>query len=68
MERAGINMGVVGGILMMVGSVVWFAVAYSQGYFFPYTLVLFVLGIVAVIKGIIDGNMAGNRRRRRRRY
>jgi hypothetical protein len=65
-ERAGMSMGVVGGLLMMGAAVVWFVVGLMAGYIFFYPPILFVIGIIALFKGILDGNVAGKRRRRRR--
>lgn len=59
MEKAGIKKGVLGGILMMGGAVVWFVVGYQAGYIFYYPPILFVIGVVALVKGLIQGNYAG---------
>jgi len=52
---AGSTAGIVGGILMIVGAVVWFVVGIvwlNRIFFYP--PILAILGIVAIIKGIID--------------
>ncbi|MGV3484665.1 MAG: hypothetical protein ACO1RT_09635 [Planctomycetaceae bacterium] len=41
------------GILMMVGAVVWFVVGYAGGVIFFYPPVLFVLGLIAVVKALL---------------
>lgn len=46
-----INAGVVGGILMMLIAVVWFVVGLAGGIIFFYPPILFVIGIVAIVKG-----------------
>jgi hypothetical protein len=42
-----------GGVGMMVGAVVWFALGWMAGRIFFYPPILFVLGIVAVGKGLM---------------
>jgi len=42
-----------GGVGMMVGAVVWFVVGWAAGRIFIYPPILFVLGIVAVGKGVM---------------
>jgi len=42
-----------GGVAMMVGAVVWFVVGWMAGRIFIYPPILFVLGIVAVAKGLM---------------
>jgi hypothetical protein len=42
-----------GGVGMMVGAVVWFVVGWMAGRIFFYPPILFVLGIVAVAKGVM---------------
>ena len=45
---------VIGGIAMMVGATVWFVVGLFLGYIFFYPPILFVIGLVGVIKGLLD--------------
>lgn len=45
---------VIGGIVAMLIAVVWFVVGLSVGYIFFYPPVMFVLGLIAVIKGLLD--------------
>ncbi len=66
MEKKGMQMGVLGGVLMMVLGAVWFVGGLAAGYIFFYAPILCVIGLVAFIKGIIDGNVAGGGGRRRR--
>ena len=42
-----------GGVGMMVGAVVWFVVGWMAGRIFIYPPILFVLGIVALAKGLM---------------
>jgi hypothetical protein len=44
---------VLGGAGMMVGAVVWFVVGWMAGRIFFYPPILFVIGIVALIKGLM---------------
>ena len=46
------NGKVISGILMMVGAVVWFVVGWASGYIFFYPPILFIIGVVALIKGL----------------
>jgi hypothetical protein len=49
-----INSGIAGGLLMMFIAVVWFFGGLMVNVLFWYPPVLFVIGIIAVIKGIVD--------------
>ena len=42
-----------GGVGMMVGAVVWFVLGWMAGRIFFYPPILFVMGIVAVGKGLM---------------
>jgi hypothetical protein len=44
---------ILGGTGMMVGAVVWFVVGWMAGRIFFYPPILFVIGIVALIKGLM---------------
>ena len=44
--------GVGGGILMMIIAVVWFVVAFRNGWIFYYPPILFIVGLIAVSLGI----------------
>ncbi|MBN8577820.1 MAG: hypothetical protein J0L66_12815 [Cytophagales bacterium] len=60
-EKAGIKKGVLGGVVMMVIAAVWFFGGLAAGYIFYYPPILFVIGLYAFIKGLIDGNVAGKK-------
>jgi hypothetical protein len=60
-EKKGFSMGMLGGLLMMAIAAVWFFVGMAAGYIYFYPPILFVMGIVALIKGMADGNVAGNK-------
>jgi hypothetical protein len=47
---------IVGGILMMVGAVVWLVVGLALGWLFYYPPILFVLGVIALIRGLTTLN------------
>ena len=52
-QNDGEGMGsIVSGVLMMVGAVVWLVAGLFAGYIFFYPPILFIIGLVAVIKGI----------------
>ena len=46
-----VNSGVVGGLLMMLIAVVWFIAGLMGGIIFFYPPILFVVGIIAIVKG-----------------
>lgn len=48
------NGGVIGGLLMMIIAAVWFVVGYSAGRIFFYPPILFIIGAIAVVKGVFD--------------
>jgi hypothetical protein len=52
----GTNAGVGGGLLMMVIAVVWFVVGLMNNWIFFYPPVLFIIGLVAFIKGLASGS------------
>ncbi len=48
------NAGVFGGIAMMVGAVIWFFVGLQFDYVFFYPPILFIMGLIAFIKGLVS--------------
>ena len=54
----GLNGGVLGGAAMMVVAVCWFCGGLVVGYIFFYPPILFVVGLVGLIKGLIQGKIA----------
>lgn len=60
-EKKGFEYGVLGGVVMMVIAVVWFVGGLMCDYIFFYPPVLFIIGMVALIKGLATGNLAGNK-------
>jgi len=53
------NGKVISGILMMVGAVVWFVVGWASGYIFFYPPILFIIGLVAMVKGLAGRSAEG---------
>ena len=51
-KSGGTNGGVLSGVLMMVGALVWFFGALAFGVFFIYPPILFIVGLVTFIKGL----------------
>ncbi len=49
------NAGVVGGVLMMLIAIAWFVGGLAVGYIFFYPPILFVIGLIALIKGLAGG-------------
>lgn len=69
-ERAAFNMGMLGGLGMMAIAAVWFFVGLAAGIIYFYPPLLFLIGLVGLANGAMQGNVAGRRfapRRRRRR-
>ena len=60
-EKKGLEKGAIGGLVMMVIAVVWFVVGYQAGYIFYYPPVLFFIGLFGLIKGLLTGNISGNK-------
>ncbi len=52
LEGSMIHGGVIGGILMMVIAVIWFVVGLANDWIFFYPPILFIIGLVAFIKGL----------------
>ncbi|HUE69776.1 MAG TPA: hypothetical protein VMP01_02710 [Pirellulaceae bacterium] len=50
----GLNAGIGGGALLMLGAVVWFVVGLACGYIFFYPPIMFIIGLIAFFKGIAD--------------
>ena len=50
-----LNGGVIGGLIAMGAAVAWFLGGLAAGYIFFYPPILFVLGLIAMLKGIIMG-------------
>ena len=56
MEHGILNAGVLGGLAAMVGAVIWFVVGLFNDIIFFYPPVLFVLGLIAMVKGALNRN------------
>ena len=46
--------GVLGGMGLMAGAVIWFVLGLMGGYIFYYPPVMFVIGMIAMIKGLVS--------------
>jgi hypothetical protein len=60
-EKSGIKKGMLGGVVMIAIAVVWFFGGLAAGYIFYYPPILFAIGIYALIKGLIERNVAGKK-------
>jgi hypothetical protein len=49
-----------GGFAMMAIAAIWFFAGLYVGLIFYYPPILFVIGLYAVLKGILTGNLAGD--------
>jgi hypothetical protein len=58
-EMGAMSYGVLGGLAMMAIAVIWFVAGLFFDYIFFYPPILFVIGIVAVVRGVMSGNIAG---------
>lgn len=58
-EKKGLQKGVMGGLAMMAIAVVWFVAGWMSGYIFYYPPILFIIGLVGLIRGAIQGNITG---------
>ncbi|PHR46365.1 MAG: hypothetical protein COA32_10950 [Fluviicola sp.] len=48
----GIKSGVAAGIIAILGALVWFIIGLMSGYIFFYPPLLFILGVIVLIKGL----------------
>lgn len=64
-EKAGVSKGVVGGLVMIAIAAIWFFAGWAAGYIFFYPPILALIGGFALVKGLLEGNLAGERSRRR---
>lgn len=55
-QSSGMDSEMIGGILAMVGAVVWFVGGLAVGYIFFYPPILFFIGLASFIKGALDGD------------
>jgi hypothetical protein len=56
MERGVLNGGVAMGLLEMVGAVDWFVVGLMNDILFYYPPVLFLLGMIGCVRGLVGAN------------
>jgi hypothetical protein len=60
-EKKGMSKGVMGGILMMVIALGWFVGGWIAGHIFFYPPILFLIGLVALVRGAVTGNLSGRK-------
>jgi hypothetical protein len=53
-EKGILNSGVAGGLAAMVGAVVWFVIGLMNDWIFYYPPILFVIGLIAFIRGLVE--------------
>lgn len=53
-EKKGMDAGILGGIGLMLLAVVWFFGGLAAGIIFFYPPILFIIGIVAVVRGLFN--------------
>jgi hypothetical protein len=58
-EGGGWDASMVGGIVMMLGAVVWFVGGLFFDIIFFYPPILFIIGLVAFFRGMLSGNVSG---------
>ena len=63
-EKKGIRSGVLGGVFMMIVAVVWFFVGLKYGWVFFYPPILFCIGLFAFFKGLLTGNISGEKNKK----
>lgn len=64
LEKRGMGAGMLGGLLMMAAAAIWFFAGLAADIIFFYPPILFIIGIVAFMKGLVTGNVAGKKGRR----
>lgn len=60
LERQLLDFGVGGGSLLMVVSVIWFVGGYLAGRIFYYPPILFLVGLIAAVRGIVARRRSNN--------
>ncbi|MCJ7570762.1 MAG: hypothetical protein MUO82_02635 [Candidatus Thermoplasmatota archaeon] len=61
LEKAGIKKGVIGGMIMIGIATVWFVGGLFVGLIFFYPPILFLIGVYALLKGLVTGNVNGEK-------
>ena len=54
LEKGMVNSGVLVGILIMIGAAVWFFLGLAADRIYFYPPIMFIVGIVAVVKGVVS--------------
>jgi len=63
-EQKGMKKGIVGGVIMIAISLVWFFGGLAVDRIFFYPPVLLIIGVIAIVKGAAEGNIAGEKYKR----
>ena len=63
-EKTAVNSGVLGGVSLMALAVIWFIVGWACGYIFYYPPALFLVGVIALVKGLTTGGARSRKRSR----
>jgi hypothetical protein len=58
-EHRGWDAGVLGGLTMMGIAVLWFVLGLACGIVFYYPPILFVVGLIGLVRGVLTGNVRG---------
>lgn len=58
-EKKGLQKGALGGLAMMAIALVWFVLGWQAGYIYYYPPILFIIGLVGLIKGLAQRNISG---------
>ncbi|MEI8203208.1 MAG: hypothetical protein WCH34_09370 [Bacteroidota bacterium] len=61
-EKKRMKAGAIPGIIMMLFAVVWFFIGYNLGWVFFYPPILFIIGLIAFLRGVITGNFSGEKK------
>ena len=62
-EQKGMKKGVLGGLVMILIAIVWFFAGLAVDRIFYYPSVLLIIGIVAIVRGAVEGNLIGEKYR-----
>lgn len=60
-EQKGMKKGIVGGVIMIAIALVWFFGGLAVDRIFFYPPVLLIIGVIAIVKGAAEGNIAGEK-------
>jgi len=64
LHKLGISNSIVGGSVMIMGSIVWFVVGWTAGMIYFYPPILFIAGIYILFKGLTRQKLVNRMKRR----